>query len=471
MMLNSDVRVLEAQPYFSDEKAREPLKFGASVMDQVTYCHVRVRVENRRGQVADGWGAIFLSDFWAFPTPRIEHAVRDQAMRRVTQAVCARFAEYKEWGHPLDIFWALEPELAGINQRICAAMALPEEMPFLGALVCASPVDAALHDAFGNVNGISSYAGYGPDWVSHDLSTYLGEGLRGRYLCEFVRPEFAPTVPVFHLVGGLDKLRASDASAGGPQDGRPNSLEQWLAQDRVYCLKVKLRGTDLAWDVDRTLAVYRIAREMLAARGRTELHLSADTNEQCESPAYMVEYLHHLKEQAPGAYAALLYVEQPTERDLTAHRYDMRALAALKPVIVDESLTGLSEMSLALELGWSGVALKTCKCHSMALLTAARAEAAGIPYTIQDLTNPGLSLLHSVGLGARLHPLMGVEANSRQYYPDTSRPEAAVHGDLIGVRDGVAHTASLSGTGLGYRVERIDRPIFRANPIGRGQGA
>lgn len=459
-MPDSDIRILQVEPYFSDEKAREPLKFGASVMDLVTFCHVRVRVENRRGNVADGWGAIFLSDFWAFPTPRIAHDLRDQVMRRVTQEICARFAEHKTFAHPLDIFWALEPELKTINAKICAAMQLPEDMPFLGALVCASPVDAAVHDAFGTVNGISSYAGYGRDCAAHDLSAYLGEKFRGRYLDEFVRPAFSPTVPIFHLVGGLDKLRAAEVSANAPRDGRPNSLDAWIERDGVYCLKVKLRGTDLAWDLDRTIAVYRIASEILARQARRELHMSADTNEQCESPAYIVEYLRRLREQEPRAYAALLYVEQPTERDLTAHRFDLREIAALKPVILDESLVGFAEMDLALDLGWSGVALKTCKCHSLALLTAARAQAANIPYTVQDLTNPGLSLLHSVGLGARLAPLMGVEANSRQYYPDTSAPEAVVHPAIVRVKNGVAHTGSLRGTGLGFRVNEIRREIF-----------
>jgi L-alanine-DL-glutamate epimerase-like enolase superfamily enzyme len=460
-MPDTDIRILEIQPYFSNEKAREPLKFGAQVMDLVTLCHVRARVENRRGQIADGWGAIFLSDFWAFPSPHVAHETRDQVMRRVTQTLCQRFTDFQSFAHPLDIFWTLEPELARVNAAICAEMKLPAEMPFLGALVCASPIDAAIHDAFGNVNDISTYAGYGRDFVSHDLSAYLGQNFRDKYLADFVRPVFSPVVPIFHLVGGLDKLRASEVSATAPQDDRPNSLDQWIERDGVYCLKVKLRGTDLSWDVDRTIDVYRIAREILTRQGQTQLHLSADTNEQCESPEYIVEYLRRVQEQEPRAYAALLYVEQPTERDLTAHRFDMRAIAKLKPVILDESLIGFKEMDLALELGWSGVALKTCKCHTIALLTAARAEAAGIPYTVQDLTNPGLALLHSVGLGARLHPLMGVEANSRQYYPDTSKPEAAVHPDIVRVKNGVAQTSSLRGTGLGYQVNQINRKIFK----------
>lgn len=451
-MLDSDVRVLEAEAYFRQERAREPLKFGAVIMDEITLCHVRVRVENRRGRVADGWGAIFLSDVWAFPTPSIEHAVKDRAMRSVTQAYLNSLCTHGRFAHPIDIFLELEDGLTPIASRACRDLRLAEEMPALAALVCASPADAALHDAFGVVNGISSYDGYGPELVSHDLSAWLGPGFRGRYLSEFVRPAFAPAVPVFHLVGGLDRLCASEVASDAPRDGRPNSLEEWIEREGVFCLKVKLRGTDLEWDLDRLQSVYRIARDAHLRRGRRDvLYLSADTNEQCESPAYMVELLHRLRATLPEAYDALLYVEQPTERELRAHRFDMRELAALKPVIVDESLTSPRDLDLAMELGWSGVALKTCKCHSMALLLAARSQAQGIPYTVQDLTNPGLALLHSVGLAARLHPMMGVEANSRQYYPDSSASEALAHPDIVHLHDGLARTHTLRGPGLGYR--------------------
>jgi L-alanine-DL-glutamate epimerase-like enolase superfamily enzyme len=457
-MLNSDIRVLEAEPYFSVEMPREPMKFGSSIMKDVTFCHVRARVENRLGKVADGWGAILLSDYWAFPTSRIDHATKDEAMRRVTDAICRRVVSQPQFGHPIDFFWNLESELAAINSSICQEIRLAEPMPLLGALVCASPLDAALHDAFGMVNAISSYASYGPDFVEHDLGKYLGAEFRGRYLSEFVRPEFAPTVPIFHLVGGLDALCGSDVATGESKASSATLLDQWIRRDGLYCFKIKLRGTDLDWDLDRIVSVYRIAREV---KGSGDLHLSADPNELCESPEYMVELLRRLREKEPGAYDALLYVEQPTERELGDHRFDMRGVAALKPVVVDESLTSLKDMDLALELGWSGVALKTCKCHSMDLLVAVRCEALHIPYTIQDLTNPGLSLLHSVGLGARLHPLMGVEANSRQYYPNSSNPERAVHPGIVHVKNGVAHTGTLRGNGLGYQINRIHRPIFQ----------
>jgi hypothetical protein len=129
---------------------------------------------------------------------------------------------------------------------------------------------------------------------------------------------------------------------------------------------------------------------------------------------------------------------------------------------VDESLTGLADMDLALELGWSGIALKACKCQSVELLLAARAEQAGVPYAIQDLTNPALALLHSVGMAARLHPIMGVEANSAQFFPAASEPEAAVHPGVFYRQEGMLDTSTLQGPGLGYQVERIKRVLPEA---------
>ena len=457
-MPDSDIRILEAQAHFSEEHARAAFKFGNVVADWITLCHVRVRVQNRRGKVADGWGAIFLSYPWAFRDPGVEDHVKDAVMRRVTERFCRRAMDYAAFAHPLDLFVDLEGDLSAISADICREAALPTKMPYLGALVCASPVDAAIHDAFGNVNNIPSYDGYSAEFAGHDLSRHLGDGFRGRYLSDFVREAFSPFVPIFHTVGGLDALRRSETGADSHDDAHPRALDQWIAQDGVFGFKIKLRGNDIDWDLDRVLSVYAVAAETL--KPPDPIYLSLDANEQCESPAYMVELLRRLRAVNAPAHDAVCYLEQPTGRDMQHHRFDMRELSTLKPVFVDESLTTLEDMTLALELGWSGIVLKTCKCHSKDLLLAARAEALGIPYVIQDLTNPGIALLHSIGLAARLKPWSGVEANARQYYPDTSIPEAAVHPHIFRVRDGVATTDSLLGAGLGYQLSRIDRSIF-----------
>lgn len=463
MVRESDVRVIEAQAYFSDEIAREALRFGAAVAATLTLCHVRVRVENRRGVVAEGWGAVFLSHYWAFPSSTVTLADKDAAMRRTTEALCALVVSNDQYGHPIDLFRDIEQSLATASVRVCREAGLTETMPYLGALVCMSPIDAAIHDAFGNVNGISTYAGYGADHCSNDLSAYLGPRYRDRYLADLLRPNPAPRVLIAHTVGHADALAPDDGRPDAPDDSRPKSLAEWIVREGLRCFKVKLRGTDLAWDIDRYLSVFRTVQEARPGSEHDTIHCSVDANEQCAAPAYMVEFLAHVRQSNREAFAALRYVEQPTERDLYLHRYDMRELAALRPVIIDESLTQLADLDEALARGWSGVALKTCKCQSLMLLIAARAQCEGLMYMVQDLTNPGIALVQSIGLAARIEPSLAVEANARQYYPDTSSPEASIHPGIFAVREGRADTSTIRGSGLGYQIARVDRALFRTN--------
>ena len=121
-------------------------------------------------------------------------------------------------------------------------------------------------------------------------------------------------------------------------------------------------------------------------------------------------------------------------------------------MLIDESLTGVEDFAQAMELGWSGIALKSCKCLSSDLLFLALAERARVPYAVQDLTNPSLALLHSVGLAARTHTILGVEANARQFFPAASAVEEKVHPRLFRVHDGVVDTRTLRGPGLGMQV-------------------
>jgi L-alanine-DL-glutamate epimerase-like enolase superfamily enzyme len=457
--MKSDIKIISAKPYFSKEACRTPLKFGKVIVDKAIYAQVKVTVANRKGEESSGWGGIFLSDMWAFPSSLVPHEEREKAMQKITGEFSKLVEEYPSYAHPVDIFLDREEDLKKITKSVSRDLSFREEMPFLGALVSASPVDAAIHDAFGKVNKISTYQGYGREFMKHDLSRYLGGRFKGKYLGDYIRKSYAPQLPVFHLVGALDKLRDLEINENDPQDGLPNSLEEWVRRDGLVCLKIKLKGNDLGWDVERVLQVAQVSHQAQAKK--QELSFSVDTNEQCESPEYIIEMLNKIKEHSPKAFKELLFVEQPTERDLTAHRFPMHKLSKIKPVIIDESLTDLGGFDLALELGWSGIALKSCKCQSTALLFAARAEEEKIPYTVQDLTNPGISLIHSVGLAARLNPLKGVESNSSQFFPRISRPEEKVHPGIFRRKEGMVTTESIKGYGLGYQIERIERDIFK----------
>ena len=435
--------------------ARTPLKFGGVVVERLPFCRIRAEVESAAGETAEGWGGIFVMDQWGWPDPAVSHEDKQMVMKGTIERFRELVLDYPEYAHPIDIFIDLEDDLARISEQVCSEHGLDTAQPFLNALVCASPIDAALHDAFGNVNGIDSYRGYGPDFMD-DLSKWLGPDFEGEYPEQYIRDDYLPKVPIFHLVGGLDKLTRDELDDSDPDDGLPNCLADWIEYEGMYCLKVKLRGDDLDWDIDRMIAVHDIGREELDRQGIEDMHLTADTNEMCESPDYIVEMLHRIRERSPETFDRTLYIEQPTGRDLDEHDHDMSVIDELKPVIIDESLTTLDTFDRAMELGWSGIAMKTCKGHSSDMLFAAKAGKVGIPYAVQDLTNPSLALIHSVGLGARLFTIMGVEANSRQFFPEsTPEAEKRVHQGIFSLIRGEADTSSLQGTGLGYQMDRI----------------
>ena len=95
----------------------------------------------------------------------------------------------------------------------------------------------------------------------------------------------------------------------------------------------------------------------------------------------------------------------------------MHEAAKLRPVVIDESLTDLESLLLAREMGYTGVALKACKGQSQAMLMAAAAQKYKMFLCVQDLTCPGASLIHSVGISAHVPAVAGIEANARQYVP------------------------------------------------------
>ena len=228
-------------------------------------------------------------------------------------------------------------------------------------------------------------------------------------------------MPLYHLVGALDPLTDGDINQR-LNDGLPETLGEWIVTDGLTHLKIKLNGDDLPWDVERVVGVERVAVEAQARSGVTTWHYSLDFNEKCASVEYLLDFLRQLEERSPAALARVHYIEQPTHRDLKEHPENkMHKAAAIKPVVIDESLVDLESLQLAREQGYSGVALKACKGHTEALLMGAAAQKYGMFLCVQDLSCPGYSFLHSASLAARIPTIAAIEGNSRQYCPAGNR--------------------------------------------------
>ena len=161
----------------------------------------------------------------------------------------------------------------------------------------------------------------------------------------------------------------------------------------------------------------------------------------------------------PEIFARTLYVEQPFPYDLAAHQIDVRSVSARKPLFLDESAHDWHFVRLGRNLGWSGVALKTCKTQTGALLSLCWAKAHGMPLMVQDLTNPMLAMIPHVRLAAHAGTIQGVECNGMQFYPAASEPEEKIHPGLFRRRAGVVDVSTIGGTGFGYRAGEITREL------------
>ena len=226
-------------------------------------------------------------------------------------------------------------------------------------------------------------------------------------------------------------------------------LDDWITADGLKCLKVKLAGNDSDKDYSRLLEVGRIALE------RGVEHLSADFNCIVTAPEYVNEILDRFLAEHPRIFNLILYIEQPFPYDLENNRIDVHSVSARKPLFMDESAHDWKLVKLGRSLGWTGVALKTCKTQTGALLSACWAKKNGMTLMVQDLTNPRLAIIPHVLLAAHIGTIMGVECNAMQFYPEASYAEAKVHPGLYQRRNGCVDIASISGSGFGMRAEEI----------------
>ena len=327
-------------------------------------------------------------------------------------------------------------------------------MPHLAALVCFSLFDIAYHDAFARAKGVGVYNLYTSEYMTRDLSQFFGDkNFEGQFPADYlVKPE-SKQLPVWHLVGGLDPISEAELTGNEPDDGYPVLLRDWIRADGLNCLKVKLRGNDAVWDYARLVAIGQICEE------ENVDWLTTDFNCTVTEVDYVNEILDRLRDEHPRTYQRILYVEQPFPYDLEANPIDVHSLSARKPLFMYESAHDWRFVKMGRELGWTGVALKTCKTQTGAILSLCWAKAHGMTLMVQDLTNPMLAQIPHVMLAAHAGTIMGVESNGMQFYPVASAPEEAVHPGLYQRRNGILDWSTLDGPGYGYRVDEIDRVL------------
>jgi L-alanine-DL-glutamate epimerase-like enolase superfamily enzyme len=455
---STDIGVLGVELFFLPVKTRMPLKFGSETTSEVTCARAKVRVAGQTGRVAEGWGETPLSVHWVWPS-QLSYGDRHDALCQFALRIAREISNFNWRGHPIEIGHAFQEQvLPGLLRQFNQQSQLPEAMPWLAALVCCSMFDLAAHDAYGQLLQLPVFETYNRQFMNHDLASFIepaspGISFAEKFPQDFLMPRRRDRLAAWHLVGGLDPLTSGDLMGHEPRDGYPVVLEDWIRTDGLTCLKIKLRGNDANWDYQRLAGVGQIGRSGGVG------YYSADFNCTALSVDYVAEVLDRLQKDEPALYDQVLYVEQPFPYDLESNPTDVSALSARKPLFLDESAHDWRLVRFGRQLGWSGVALKTCKTLSGALLTACWARAHGMPLMVQDLTNPMLAQIPHLLLAAHVDTVMGVETNCMQFYPQASLPEAAVHPGIYRRSNGQVDLATIQGPGFGYRLSEIHRSL------------
>src|SRR6476660_3242667 len=121
MSKSTDVRPVGATLRFLPVQTRIPLKFGPEVLTEVTCARVSLRVANKRGNTAEGWGETPLSVQWVWPSS-LPYDNRLQSLVAFCVEVADLWASIRNPGHPIEIGHDFQQTiltgwLNGFNQR------------------------------------------------------------------------------------------------------------------------------------------------------------------------------------------------------------------------------------------------------------------------------------------------------------------------------------------------------------------
>jgi hypothetical protein len=334
------VRLLAADLYLRRAPLRIPFHFGNAVLTELELVSLRVQVDVAGCGVTQGASESVLAPLWFDKDP-----TKPLARRRAELLASVRRAADAMREQDAASLVELHREAAGAVAEGARAAGAHELVASFGvALVEMALVDALCRaqDTTLHVALREDLLGLGPAFAAH-------------------LPERPPErIAVRHTVGMGDPLTGGADVTDPLDDGLPQTLEEVLRETGGRYFKLKIPG-------DPEAAVARMAQvaEVLDAAS-VDYRLTVDGNEQFGEVDTLAAFV-ALSKSTPAladAWARTLWIEQPMGRDETfdpAIAEPLAAIAADKPVVIDEADATDDALERALELGYSGSSAKTCK--------------------------------------------------------------------------------------------------------------
>jgi hypothetical protein len=394
------IAVEEVRLYEWPFTLRMPFRFGVITVThgRQTVAHLRIRTEDRR----EGWGvaAESLAAKWFDKDPRWSD---DENLDQLRASLEIAVERYRSGGTRTPFEHFAENYAAQIEEG--ARLELNPLVASYGPAL----LDRAIIDALCRIEGISFWdamrrnlAGIRPHAIAPDLSSLdFDVFLRG------LRP--ADRIGLRHTVGMVDPIARAETRV---DDGLPETLEEVV---RVYgCRYYKLKvGGNVAADVARLTEIASVLDRIPDA-----YYASLDGNEQYADAAGVLA-LWDAMERVPALERlrrSILFIEQPIKRAVALDE-DVRALAAKRPVIIDESDGTLDAFPRAKALGYRGVSSKNCKGFYKSVLNLARCRLWGEGYFLsgEDLTTlAGIAVQQDLALVSLLG-ITHVERNGHHF--------------------------------------------------------
>lgn len=435
---------------------RLPFKFGAVTLTATPQLFVRARVICN-GVEETGVAAELLAPKWFDKNPDLSNEDNFEQLHTSMGLAAQR---YQQAGRFPSAF-ALHAASQASHFAACAKRDLNGLIASYGTAL----MDRAVLDALCRSQGVSIFQAVQNNLPGINAATT--PDLYGVDIASHLKTLSVPErIAIRHTVGMADAIVETDLTKR-INDGLPESLEAVIAMYGQRYFKLKVSG-DTKADIDR---LSRIAA-LLDGSGAA-YHVSLDGNEQFTDADAVVDWIDAVENtpQLAKLWAATLYLEQPIARAKALEK-PVHAIAAHKPVAVDESDSHIGIFPVARALGYRGMSSKSCKGFYKAILNAVRvrhwnaSEGRNDHFMIaEDLTTmPGISTQQDFALAA-LIGATHVERNGYHYvhgFGEAPLSEqqryAAAHEDLyttdtdgrvrLRIEDGSVSLKSLSVPGL-----------------------
>ncbi len=431
-------KVIHTERYFLPVPFARPLSFGRQKVEVLEKLRVALVLEDQEsGKRETGWGEVPLNYPWFWP----ECPERDPSslLRLMSRKLEKLWLSVGTVRHPLlaasDLHDGDLMDLAALDRQ---------RAPLLAWQVLNAAFDIALYDGAAKLNGSTVYDLFDDDLIPVGADYFFrrepsAAALMNSFRFREALSDMPERLGVWHMVGTLDCLKGGD-----------KNLSDWIREGGISRLKIKLSSC-AGRDFDRLKSIYELASPLGVDK------YSLDYNGPGRELSWLYDFLLRLKEELPGLYRKICYIEQPAAPGVTGSPEEIARITAEKELLVDEGAGSWEQLYEYYRAGWSGVALKICKSQTSSLLMFALSKVLNKRVTVMDLTNPSLAQIAHVQLAAHMSDDRELESNGIQYCPEASSDEAVVHPGLFTRREGCLDLSSLKGTGYGYRMEEIEK--------------